>query len=118
MRFVGVGDLMKTQKISVTTSVTTYDKWRNPIDEETTTEIEGVLVNVGRTSDLFIERPNGDLVAYTIALPKDVDISLRGAKVSIHGVAGSFNVIGNPQPQIANCPTRWNMVAELERADG
>lgn len=80
-------------------------------------QVADVLIAAGATNDaLETSRPDGTVVAYTLAFPKSYAASLRGALVEIGGE--SFAVVGDPRPHPANCPTRWNRTVEVTRADG
>lgn len=80
-------------------------------------QVADVLIAAGATNDAMeANRPDGTVVAYTIAFPKSYAASLRGALVEFGGE--SFAVVGDPRPHPANCPTRWNRTVEVTRADG
>lgn len=79
--------------------------------------VRNVLVCPGATADAVESmRPDGAVVAYTVAFPKPYDADLHGAEVEIRG--RRYRVIGDPQPCRENCPTAWWMRAEVERHDG
>lgn len=79
--------------------------------------IADVLIAAGATNDAMeANRPDGTVVAYTLAFPRSYKESLRGALVEFGGE--SFAVVGDPRPHPANCPTRWNRTVEVTRADG
>ena len=79
--------------------------------------VQNVLVCPGATADSATNaRPDTDRVAYTLAFPKGYDKSLRNCRVVIGG--REYRVTGDPQPCRENCPTRWWMRVEVERADG
>lgn len=79
--------------------------------------VQNVLVCPGATADSATNaRPDTDRVAYTLAFPKGYDKSLRNCRVVIGG--REYRVMGDPQPCRENCPTRWWMRVEVERADG
>ena len=83
------------------------------IDEE----VADVLVAAGATSDSReSNRPDGTSVEYTLAFPKAYSKSLRGCRVIVEG--DEFEVVGDPRPHPAHCPTRWNRKAEVTRLDG
>ena len=80
-------------------------------------EVGGVLIAAGATRDATDgNRPDGAVVAYTLAFPKSYAAGLRGCRIAFGGE--EFAVVGDPRPHPANCPTRWNRTVEVTRVDG
>ena len=108
---------MQGMEITVKRPSTDYSTGEAVTTWESETGGDG-LACPGSTSDLAdAMRPNGDRIAYTLAFPKGyAGGSLRGARVVIGGE--EFEVQGDPRPVPLNCPTRWNMSAEVVAVDG
>lgn len=98
-----------------------YDRLGNPtVTSWAQSEVEGVLVAPGASSDLEAARPDGVAVALTLHFPRWFDASLRGCCVAVPApYRGTYRVIGDPKPYMAaNCPGNWYMPVEVEAADG
>lgn len=93
------------------------DELGAPTVTERRETVRNVLVCPGATADVVESmRPDGVVVAYTLAFPKPYDADLRGAEVEIRGKR--YRVIGDPRPCVGNCPTAWWLRVEVERHDG
>lgn len=79
-------------------------------------DVEDVLVATGDASDASSStRVGGADIALTIYVPK----AYRGEMPSRVRARGSwYRVAGRPQAWPDDCPTRWNVVMELEANDG
>lgn len=110
--------MLRTTSVTVKTPVTTVDRFGNEVASGyTSVDVGGVLVSPGATADLEAARPDGVTVSYTVHFPKSFSDDLRGCLVTIGGE--DYRVIGEPHPYMdVNCPTRWHMAVEVERADG
>lgn len=104
--------------VTVKRKTVTYDANRNPVEAWAPQIVNNVIVVPGATSDISESmRPDGTVVAFTLAFPKSFSSSLRGCRVVISG-EGEFSVIGDPRPCRENCPTQWWITAEVEACDG
>lgn len=81
-------------------------------------EVEDVLVQPRTSEDVeSSNRPDGDLIKYTLHFPKTYLTSLRGALVIVRGE--TLRVVGDPgyfAPE--SCPTRWNRSVHVEVTNG
>lgn len=126
-----------TQSIRVwSRSASGTDPMGEPTYEWSFVDVDGVLVRPSgasemergdSTSDL---RPDGVRMEFTLAFPKGYDgPALRHARVTLlerrygmdldetEGWRTALAVSGEPQPTIP-CPTRWDTIVEVGRADG
>lgn len=97
---------------------TGVDDLNNPIYEPVEQEVDNVLVAPGASVDVpESTRPDGVTIEYTLYFPKTFSGSLEHSQVNIRGEW--LYIVGSPRPfDLVNCPTKWNMVAEVTRQDG
>lgn len=94
------------------------DELNNPVWTYEEIEVTNVLVAPGASTDMpESTRPDGVTIEYTLYFPKDFTGNLEHSQVSIRGEW--LYVVGSPRPfDLVNCPTEWNMVAEVTRENG
>lgn len=98
------------------------DAMGEPIYEWTSEDVANCLIRPLSGEDISeAARPDGVRASYSVAFPKtylDRD-SLRGCKVSFRdlGEDEALDVVG--EPDITRpCPTAWDVIAQVGRADG
>lgn len=68
-------------------------------------------------SEIEDGRPYGTSIAYSLYVPKGVDVPFRGARIEIDGE--EFDVLGDPRPYPAELtPGKRNLVVKVVRHDG
>lgn len=94
------------------------DDLNNPVYDWMETRVENVLVAPGATNDAMEStRPDGVTVDYTLYFPKTFKGVLDHGMVCIRDEW--LWVVGSPRPFAnVNCPTQWNMTAEVTRVNG
>lgn len=74
--------------------------------------VKNVLVNSPTTQEVLDSQAvtNGRVLSYSLGFPKTYTKSLYGCKVIIPFIdkQKEWYVIGDPQPIMHNCPTKWN----------
>lgn len=93
------------------------DPFGNPIMQETSINVENVLIQPG-TSDDITDSINlyGRKAVYNLAIPKGDDHIWENQIVEFFGER--FKVFGKPLMGIeANIPLKWNMKVQVERYD-
>lgn len=92
------------------------DKLNNAIYEWVSEPVENVLVAPGSAQGVSEDnRPDGTTVTYTLYFPKAFTGRLENERVTVRG--NMCEVIGHPD-LIAQSPTPWNMVVEVEAVHG
>lgn len=91
------------------------DDFNRPIYEETTTNVDNVLIGEPNTEDIVNEMNlSGKRLAYTLAIPKGDDHDWKDAVVEFFGER--FRTFGAPTQGIDHLiPLQWNMKVKVER---
>lgn len=106
-----VETVMVKQRVQAGVNVIGEEIW-----DEKTQEVDGVLVAPGNTADLAGNiRPDGVRIDFTLYFPSTFTASLRGATVTVRGIA--CRVVGDPQ-QYLDTPGHWNRVVQVEVTHG
>lgn len=102
--------------------ITLTEKGRNslnePIYEESTVNVDDVLVGEPSTDDITnVLQLHGKKVAYTLAIPKGDTNNWVDAKVVLPApFEGTYTTIGYPIAGIeGNIPLKWNKKVHIER---
>ena len=110
-------EFFNTEPIVVITRETQKDDLGEVISTSETEYKTDALVCPVSTQDISAERPNGDKVIFNVHFKKDWNISLAGAYIEIRGER--YRVNGNPQKLTDdNCPTPFNLSAQVVKCDG
>lgn len=122
------GRLRGTTVIVLRPEVNGYDSHGNPIYKYSREEVDDVLVNSPSTGDNQFKAsvtPNkgqlfSDTTTLSLTFPKTWNKPLRNCKViiPIHNPEIEWSVVGNPEPNLIHCPTRWNYIATVTVSDG
>lgn len=124
-----MGGLMIGRRVRVwRRSQSGEDDMGEPVWSWSHEDVDGVAVRPATAADLANGgiRPDGTQVAFYLAFPAAYSASLRRCRVSLTSAPWSMDgddpdsalvVVGDPQPT-APCPTPWNRIVEVARADG
>lgn len=122
------GRLRGTKVIVLRPEVKEYDSHGNPVYEYSREEVDDVLVNSPQTTAnhyrTSVSADSGELFSDTktlsLTFPKTWNKPLRMCKVIIplHDPDIEWLVVGDPEPNLIHCPTRWNYIAKVSKSDG
>lgn len=122
------GRLRGTKVIVKRPQIVDYDNHGNAIHEWLEEEVDDVLVNYPKTTanhfrtsvDTGMGQLFSDTTTLSLTFPKTWNKNVRGCKVIIplHDPEREWMVVGNPEPNLIHCPTRWNYIVTVSSSDG
>jgi len=83
-------------------------EWSDPVEVD-------ALVAPATSDEMGAERPDGESVDMTVAVPSTLTGSLRGARVTLRGRA--MRVVGDPEP-VTGSPLPFDRIVDCRWADG